>query len=337
MTEKKIGVIQYGLGPIGIECVKWILKKPLMEIVGAIDIDPEKSGKPLEKIIKIFKKTGIVISSDASSVLKNSKADVVIHTTKSSLKDVFPQIEEIIKAGKHVISSTEELLEPELQNPDIAEKIDKLAKKAGVAVLGTGVNPGFVMDSLPLCLSSMCLEIKSIKIRRELDAAKRRLPLQKKIGSGLSVDEFLTLKSLKKIGHIGLIESLEFILKGLGWIPDKIIETLDPVVAKKNLKTKYLSIKKGQVCGIKHIAKAIKNKKEIVSLDLRMFVGASESFDSIEIEGVPPIKAKFEGGIAGDYATVAALINSIPRIISSPPGLKSMRDLSLPFAFDAIK
>jgi len=333
---EKIKVAQFGLGPIGMECVRWILKKPSLELVGAIDIDPEKAGKPLSTLLGINKLSGISVSPDLGKALKNSKPDVALHTTQSSLEKVFPQIEILVKAGINVVSSTEELLVPELQHPLLAKRIDQLAKKYNVTVLGTGVNPGFVMDTLPLCLSSMCLEIESVKVRRELDAGKRRLPLQKKVGSCLTTEEFLKLKKEKKIGHVGLVESLDMILKGLGWVADAIEETLDPVVADRNLETEYLKIKKGRVCGIKHCARAFRNGKEIVSLDLRMYVGAPESFDLVEIEGVPPIRAKFTGGIHGDHATVAALINSIPFVMCADPGLLTMREIRLPMAFETL-
>lgn len=334
MSSKKIKVVQVGLGPIGVECIKWILKKPSFNLVGAIDIDPRKKGKLLEKVIGLKGKTGIVVSDDPKSVFTKTKPDVALHTTQSSLKQVLPQLELMITSGINVVSSTEELLVPELQNPELAKKIDRLAKKYGVTVLGTGVNPGFVMDTLPLFLSSMSLEIKSISVRRELDAGKRRLPLQKKVGSCLSVGEFQSLKKQKKIGHVGLRESLDLILKGLGWTPDKVVETLDPVVAWRKLKTDYFSIDKGRVCGIRHIARALKNNKAIVTLDLRMYVGAPESFDLVEIEGTPAIKCKFIGGIHGDRATVAALLNSAPRVVSSPPGLLTMKDMKLPLGFE---
>ena len=336
MSREKIKVIQYGLGPIGTECAKWCLRKPGLELIGAVDIDPEKAGKPLEEVLGIQESTGITVSKNLEQCLKKGKPEVALHTTQSSLKAVFPQLEQLLKAGINVVSSTEELLVPELQNPELTSRLDQMASENQVTVLGTGVNPGFVMDTLPLCLSSMCLEIKSIRVRRELDAGKRRLPLQKKVGSTLSVEEFNTLKKEKKIGHVGLVESMVLLLKGLGWRPDEVIETLDAMVAEQDLRTEFLTIRKGEVCGIKHIARALKGGKEIAAIDLRMYVGAPESFDLVEIEGTPPIKMKCIGGIHGDRATVAALVNAVPRVLEAASGVKTMSDLKLPAAFDAI-
>jgi len=337
MTAKKIRVIQFGVGPIGQECARWCLQNEGIELVGAVDIDPEKAGKPLEVLIGIDEKTGIKISPDVEKTLEHARPDVALHTTGSSLQAVFPQIETLCRSRVNVVSSTEELLVPELRNPDLARKLNELATECGVTVLGTGVNPGFVMDTLPLCLSSMCLEVRSIRVRRELDAGKRRLPLQKKVGVCLSPEEFQALKEQGRIGHVGLVESMDLLLQGLGWIPDRVLETLEPVVADRELATDFLTVKQGEVCGIKHVARARKDEKDVVVLDLRMYIGAPESFDMVEIEGTPPIRAKFEGGIHGDRATVAALVNAIPRVKAAPPGLKTMKELALPYAFNAFR
>ncbi len=335
MVSDSFAVVQYGLGPIGIACVRQALKKPGLRIMGAVDIDPEKTGRPLEEILGVSDATGVVVRPTLREALQDAKADVALHTTQSSLKAVLPQLEELARQGINVVSSTEELLIPELQSPPESEYLDRLARDCGVTILGTGVNPGFVMDTLPLFFSSLCLEIRAIRVRRELDASKRRFPLQKKVGSGITVEEFADLKSQKKIGHVGFVESLAMILKGLDWNADEVTETLDPVIAPEELRTAFFVIPAGHVCGIRHIARAIKNGREIVTLDLRMYSGAPESYDLVEIDGTPPIRVKTEGGIPGDEATVAALVNALPRVVCARPGLVTMRDLRLPCAFQA--
>ncbi len=333
MTEgkKTIRVIQYGLGPIGQETAKIVLKKEGLELIGAVDINPELVGKDLGEILG-ENKLGITISKTLSDALNGKKADIALHTTTSFIKTIKPQLEELIKAGINIASSTEELLVPHLQSPKEAEEIDKLAKEHSVTVLGTGVNPGFVMDTLPLCLSGICLEVHKIGVRREVDAGTRRLPLQKKVGAGLEVDEFKRLVDEKKLGHIGLIESVALIAEGLGWELDDIQESIEPVVADDDHTTKYLTVKKGQAAGLKHIAEGFKDNKVLIHLDLRMYVGAKEPFDYVHIIGVPEIKCKLEGGIAGDQATVASLVNAIPRVVKAAPGLVTMDKLSVPLA-----
>jgi len=330
-NKKKIKVLQYGFGPIGQETARTVLKKEGLELVGVVDINPEFVGKDVGELLG-EKKVGITVKKSLEEALSDKKADIALHTTISFVKRVKPQLEELIRAGINVISSTEELLIPHLQNPEEAKEIDELAKAYNVTILGTGVNPGFVMDILPLFLSSTCLDVKKIEAIREVDAGTRRLPLQKKVGAGLDVDDFKKLAKEKKLGHIGLIESVALIAEGLGWKLDDIQESVEPIIAEKNHKTKYLEVQKGQAAGLKHIAKGFKNKEEVIYLDLRMYVGAKDPFDYIHIIGTPEIKCKFEGGIAGDQATVASLINSIPHVLKASPGLVTMYKLPVPFA-----
>ncbi len=330
----KYKVVQYGLGPIGVSCVKAMLKKPSFEIVGAIDIDPEKAGRDLNEVAGLPGKSGIIVSANAEKVLVPGKADIVVHTTSSFIKKIYDQFELAVKTGHNVISSTEELLVPELQNPEETEKLDKLARENNVTVLGTGVNPGFCMDTLPLFLSSMCLKVNTMKMFRVVDAGTRRMPLQKKVGAGLTVEEFKDLVRQKKLGHIGLIESLELVRKGLGWELDEVIETLDPMVADDDYKTDYFEVKKGQAAGIKHIARGMKDGKELLLLDLRMYVGAKDPHDLVDIDGNPPLKVRAEGGVAGDVATISSLVNNVPRVVNAHAGIKRMYEIVLPKAFE---
>ncbi len=321
--KKTIRVVHYGLGPIGILAAQWLVKKDGYRIVGAIDIDEKKVGKDLGTLIGSKKKLGVKVSSDANAVLKKAKADVVIHTTTSFIKDVKAQLELCIKAGCNVVSSTEELLLPDLQNPQEARRLDALARKYGVCVLGTGVNPGFIMDRFPVSLAKMCLEVKSIAVYRRLDAGKRRLPLQKKVGAGMDLKEWKALARAGKLGHLGLPESLHYIGRALGWEFDRITHSLKPQIASRNLETKYVKIKKGQATGIKEAMSAYIKGKKVLSLDLRMYVGESDPEDGVIIKGTPNINCIIKGGTAGDEATAAALIHGIPLALLAPPGLIS--------------
>ena len=268
-------------------------------------------------------KLGVKVSPNADTVLKKTKPDVVVHTTTSFVQDVAEQLEKCIKARCNVISSTEELLLPELHNSQKARSLDALAKREGVTIMGTGVNPGFVMDRLPVMLAQMCLEVKSIKVYRRLDAGKRRLPLQKKVGAGMDLKEWKVLARAGKLGHIGLPESLHYIGHSLGWEFDRVTHSLKPQIAPKDLRTKYIKIKKGQATGIKEVMSAYVNGKKVLSLDLRMYVGEPDPEDGVIIKGTPNINCVIKGGIAGDEATAASLVNGIPLMQIAPPGLIS--------------
>jgi len=175
-------VVQYGVGPIGLSCLRTLLAKhPSIELVGAIDIDPDKVGKDAGEISGLDKKTGVIISADATAVLRETKPDVVVHTTSSFLGRMSDQLVTCAEAGANVVSSTEELSFPYHRHPEISAELDEVAKSNGVTILGTGVNPGYAMDALAIMATGVCNEVSSIEINREVDAGLRRLPLQIKV------------------------------------------------------------------------------------------------------------------------------------------------------------
>jgi len=330
--QDKVKLIQYGIGPIGASIVKLVLQKKGFEYVGAIDIDPNKTGKDLGEIAGVGKKLGVTVSSDAKKVLQESGADVVIHTTASFLKDIRQQILDVVNAELDIVSTSEELTFPFLKSPQIAKEIDDLAKKKGVTVLATGVNPGFLMDMFPLTATSVCQDVKGVKVTRVMDASIRRLPFQKKIGAGMTVEEFKKAVAGGRMGHIGLPESIGMIAAGLGWVLDDIQQTIEPVIADRPLRTQHLTVKKGQVSGLHQIGKGVREDRTVITLDFWAHVGAPDPRDSIFIEGIPNIDLTIKGGVHGDLATAAMVVNSISRVIKGPPGLMTMKDLPVPCA-----
>jgi len=325
----KIKVAQFGLGPIGIETLKLAATKPWIEIVGGVDIDPAKIGKSLTEVtgIKGLEKRKIYSSFDA--LCKNVKPHLVLHTAVSRMKTVVPQLEPIVKAGVSVVSSCEELLFPQLKNPALAKKFDALCRKHGARVLGTGVNPGFVMDTLAICLTGVCRSVEKIEVERVVNASLRREPLQRKIGSGLPPDEFRKLFKEEKMGHVGLVESIALIAHVLGWKIGAINETCEPMIAPKKIKTAFLEVPKGLCCGIHHRAEASDSQK-ILTLDLKMYLDAKDPRDAVKITGDPAINAILHGGVHGDRATVAALVNAVPVVLKAPAGLLLMTDIPVP-------
>ena len=330
--EKQIRVVQFGLGPIGIETAKVIDKKSSFELVGGIDIDPDKAGRDLGEVCGLGKTLGRPVSADADALLHELKPDVVLHTTSSFLDKVEDQLLTCIRAGAHVVSSTEELLYPFERDADFSARIDAAARRNNVAVVGTGVNPGFAMDILPLTLTGVCTEVKSVRIERVSNASERRQPLQKKVGAGMSEAEFRELAASGGIGHIGLVESLLAVAAGLDWKPETVEEKLEPILAEKDIHTDYFHVRPGQVAGIHHTCTATIGGKTVIDLDLKMYLDARDPHDSVFIEGTPPLSMRIDGGIFGDTATVAALVNTAARIHTAAPGLRTMLDLTVPRA-----
>ena len=330
MAEKKIRVIHYGLGPIGLETAKLVLSKSNLEIVGAVDISKDIVGQDLGRILDLRKDLGIIVTDDADKLFSTANAHVVIHTAGSRINTIFSHLEGIVNAGINIVSSAEELSFPSDANEKQARDINRKAREKGVTVLGTGVNPGFIMDALPLRLTGVCQDVKSIRVERIVDAGTRRYPLQKKVGAGLTPEEFRERVSQKLLGHVGLVESLLFIAHFLGITFDKIEETIDPVIAEHPVKTAYFDLKTGDVAGIKHIVNGIKGNETLIDLDLRMYIGAENPHDSVFISGNPNVNLRIDGGVAGDQATAAILVNSIPGVIEARPGLLTVKDLPIP-------
>ena len=323
-------IAQFGLGPIGLETLKLAATKPWAEIVGGVDIDPAKVGQDLSALTRVSKLRGRRVWGSLEELVARARPDVIFHTSVSKFKDAFTQIEPMARRGISVVSSCEELLFPALREPKRAAKLDRLCRKSGARVVGTGVNPGFVMDLLPVCLTGVSREVRAVHVQRVVNASTRREPLQRKIGSGLSPAEFRRRFKQGKAGHAGLKESLALIAHCLGWQVRHIVETGDAVVAARNIRTRFLQVKKGQTCGLHQHAEATMNGRVCLTLDLKMYLDAKDPHDAVQVEGEPPLDVVVEGGVAGDQATVAALVNTAPRLLEAPAGLLLMTDLAVP-------
>jgi len=331
--KRKIRVAQYGCGPIGCMVAGLALERPNLEVVGAIDIARDLVGKDLGQVIGLGRRVGITISDDAAEVLARAKPDVVLHTTVSSLEKAQPQISQIVSAGINVVSTCEELAYPWREQPEIARAIDELAKKVGVTVLATGVNPGFVMDTWPLNLTAVCKEVKKVRVARVQDATSRRAPFQMKIGAGLTVEEFQQKVRQGSLRHVGLSESIGMIAAGLGWELDGIKETLEPIIAKKEAKSQFVTIRPGQAAGVRQIGIGLKKGKEVIRLEFEASVGSRESYDAVYITGTPDLEMVVKGGFHGDIATAGIVVNAVRRALEAPPGLLTMKDIPLVTCF----
>jgi hypothetical protein len=330
-VKKKIRAIQFGIGPIGASIARLMREKKAIEICGAIDIDPAKAGRDLGEVVGAPDAPwGVTISADANQVLEQA-ADVVIHSTSSSLPKVMDQLLACLEAESCIVSTCEELSYPYRTYPELAAKLDSAAKDWGVALLGTGVNPGFVMDKLVVTLAAVSQRLEHAKATRIVDASQRRLPLQKKIGAGMSVDEFRAQVAAGVIKHVGLPESVAMVADSLNLPVEQITETIEPVVAQKRVQTEFLTIEAGQAAGVHQIARGTAGGKDLVCLELQMYVGAQDPSDTVELKGYPNISLIIPGGSHGDIATASVVVNSIPVILDASAGLRTSRDLPIGF------
>ena len=328
MTELR--VVQYGLGPIGCECVRQLMTRPGVRLVGAVDIDPGKAGRDVAEVAGLPEPLGIRVRDDAPALLAETRPNVVIHSTASSLPAVAGQLTDILSAGAHVITTCEEAAFPRWRHPEVHARLDELARRQKVTLLGTGINPGFIMDTLALTLSAPCMRLERVQVHRVVDAAARRLPLQRKIGAGLTLEEFEAERSVGRVGHVGLAESAALIAYGLGWRLDRIEETLEPIAASENDETPYLSVPAGSVAGIHQVVLGWEGDALRVVLMLDMAVHAPEPGDHILLDmGAGGRIEAHIAGIHGDTATAAVVINAIPQVLRAPAGFLTMADMPL--------
>ena len=328
-----IRVLHFGLGPIGAAVVKQVAERRGFKIVGAVDIDPAKAGRDLGEIAGLGRPLRIKVSDDARKAIKSTRPDVVVLCTLSSLKKVLPQMEQILKLKVPIVSTTEELAYPTAVNMRYAREIHALAKKARVAVLGTGVNPGFTMDALPITLTGVCERVDRIRVDRIQDARVRRLPFQQKIGAGLTREQFQKKVDDASVRHVGLAESVSMIADAMGWKLDRITDEIHPKIATCTVSSEFLAVDEGYVCGLVQDGIGYRDGKPIVTLHMEAYLGAPESYDQVEIVGSPNITSKIAGGVHGDVATASITVNSIPKVLEAAPGLHTMRDMPIPSYF----
>ena len=325
-----IRVIQYGLGAIGRAAAKLVLERTGLELVAAVDCNPELAGQDLGRILGLNKDLGIIVVEKLEDLFQQVEADVVLHCTGSHFINVQPELVAIAQAGLHCITSCEEALFPHYRNPDLADDLNNQCVANSVSILGTGVNPGFVMDTLPAVLTAVSQRVDSIRILRVVNAATRREALQRKVGATMGEAEFRKLVNEGRMGHIGLLESLVLLATTLGWSVENISEVVEPVLAQGSVRTDFLNVLRGQVAGVQQVARAERDGREVIRLDLQMYVGAENPRDEIEITGVPSLKLVIPGGTPGDLATPAILVNMIPSVVTAVPGLHTMATLPLP-------
>ncbi|UCE11531.1 MAG: dihydrodipicolinate reductase [Candidatus Thorarchaeota archaeon] len=328
-------VLQIGFGTIGGPIAKAIIERENLELMAVIDVNPDLHGKSVEEIMSIDSETSTVIHSSIDAALgkdQTSPPDVALVMTLSDLEKVSPTIIQCLSVGMHVVSICEELSYPFERHPELSKKIDAVARDAGKAVLGTGINPGYLMDLLPIVSTAPLQQVDTIHVTRVIDSAKRRASFQKKVGTSMSEDEFKVAIENKVItGHVGLVESMRMISDALGMELDHFEEfPPEAIIASEETVTSFATVEAGKVLGLKSRGIAEKNGKTIITLDFIAHAGASPEFDEIEIEGYPNLTQRIEGGVMGDYGTAAMAMNMIPLVAQSPPGLYTMKDLPVP-------
>jgi hypothetical protein len=327
-----IDIVHIGLGPLGQMMARSAVARGTFRIVAAVDSDPAKIGKDLGEFCGIAK-LGVPISGNLDEAVRGKSPQVAVVTTVSSLAAFESQVVQLAKAKLPIVSTCEELFYPWRTQPDLATRIDRTCKDGGIACVGTGVNPGYLMDFLPTVLSGLCQKVTGVRVWRIQDASVRRIPFQQKIGAGLTVQEFEARHKAGKLRHVGLPESVDFLAARLGWKLDRTTESLEIVMAERDITTGYKPIAKGMARGVQQVGRGFVGNDEVITLTFKAAVGEPESYEEIRIQGDPSFSSRIAGGINGDIATCAVTLNVVRSILKVSPGLKTMADLPDPSWF----
>ncbi len=335
--NKPIRVLQWGLGAMGSGIAKLMLEKSGLQIVAAVDSYSEYVGKDLGEVLDVGKNLGVIVTNQPETVLDKEKVDLVTIATTSWVEKQMPDLRKILSAGINVISIAEEMSHAEAQSPELAKELDELAKANGVTILGTGVNPGYVLDYLVVMLTAGCHSVDRIEASRVNDLSPYGPTVMETQGVGTTPGEFR--KGVEEgtiVGHVGFPESIQMISEALGLNVDRIEETREPIVSNVYRETPHVKIQPGMVAGCAHISVGYVGDKEVIRLihpqQVHPQLEDQDTGDYINIYGVPEIHMAIKPEIAGGIATMGIVVNMVPHVAAASPGLKRMIDLPVPAA-----
>lgn len=329
-------LLHVGLGPLGVRFVRDYAERGVATVVGAVDISPELAGKRLDSLDPSAKaKLGSSGRVEVVPTLEDVPANVwdlvdcAVVTTSSALPACADTFRALLARGVSVVTTCEEATWPYLRHPALARELHALALAHGGRLLGTGVNPGYLMDALPTFLTTACKSVKSIEIHRIQDATSRRIPFQKKIGATLDTRAFKQGIREGWLRHVGLGESLHFVAAAMGWTIDRWNETIEPVPASKPLKCGLGKIAKGDAAGVRQVANGYSNGKRVLRFVFQAAIAQKDPMDRVIVTGEPSLDVQIPGGVHGDVATSSITINAIPSLLAAPPGLHTMMSVPL--------
>jgi 4-hydroxy-tetrahydrodipicolinate reductase len=321
-------ILHVGLGPLGHKLIRDLYDRGLGELVGAVDVSPAVAGKQVSKVVKGVP-CALPVLSSLAKFRAWKKVDCVLVTTSSSLASCEPTFRALLERGMNVVSTCEELVWPWLRGARLAAELDALARRNGGRLVGTGVNPGFVMDALPLFATAVCRKVDSLHVYRIQNATTRRIPFQRKIGVGLRADEFVARVNAGTLRHVGLGESLHFLAHHLGWAIDHWDEELSVVRAKRALASGLGRVERGSAAGVRQVAHGYAGDTLRIVLEFQAAIGQRDPHDRVVVRGEPALDLRIEGGVHGDVATAAIALNAAALLPRAAPGLHTMASLPL--------
>jgi 4-hydroxy-tetrahydrodipicolinate reductase len=340
MRKENVKIAIWGFGAMGGGMAEVLLRKKGVDVVGVCDIHPDRVGKSMFEVLGMARgdRQDVIIKSDINQVISKKSADVVLLCTDSFTAKTFDKIKLIVELGINVVSSAEEMSYPKAKEPKLAEEIDRLAKANGVSVLGTGINPGLMMDLLAILMTGACTDVEFVRCERVNSLSPFGPAVMEEQGVGISLDKFNKLSAEGHLaGHVGFNESIAMICDAIGWKLDKAVEqTMAPIVSNVYRKSKYAEVQPGDVAGCTMKGFGHVGGKLAVEMlhpqQIEPELEGTNTGDYVVIKGTPNVNLSNKPEIPGGIGTIAMCINMIPHVINARPGLHTMIDLPVPRA-----
>ncbi|MBR0597715.1 2,4-diaminopentanoate dehydrogenase [Sinanaerobacter chloroacetimidivorans] len=334
---KNVKVIIWGLGAMGSGMAEMLLKKKGVDIVGVAGRG-SKVGKSMYDFLSVERgdRPDVIIGSP-EDVITEKAADVVLCCTDSFTKTAFDRLKFVLEKKINVISSAEEMAYPQAQSPELAEKLDEIAKANGVSILGTGINPGLIMDLLVVIMTGCCEEVEHIVSRRVNSLSPFGPAVMEEQGIGITKEEFIDgVRTGKLSGHVGFHESIQMIADAIGWKVDKVTQSMDPIMTDVDRKSPYGFAKAGNVAGCAMKGFGYVDGELKIEMDHPQQIEPEQvgvkTGDYVIIKGTPNINMVNSPEVPGGIGTIAMCVNMIPHIINARPGLHTMLTLPVPRA-----
>lgn len=339
MEKQPIRVVIWGFGAMGSGMARMMLSKRGFEITGVCDLHPKRVGKPISEVLNqsLPSHQDVIIQADIDSLIHKDRCDICLLATDSFTKKAFPKLKFILERGVNVISTAEEMAYPKANEPALTMELDRIAKAHGVTVLGTGINPGMMMDVLVLMMTGVMADVQQIKVARVNSLSPFGETVMEEQGVGKSIEEYHELVSKGELaGHVGFKESAHMICDGLGLTDITFEQSMKPIITDIDRKSPYGFAKQGHVAGIDMEASVSHQGKLFLELrhpqQIEPQLGGVFTGDYIDITGNPHVHLSVKPEIDGGIGTIAICVNMIPHVINSRPGLKTMIDLPIPRA-----
>ena len=336
---RKVRVALWGFGAMGSGIAGVLLRKQGVEITGVCDLHPDRVGKSIFDLLGAERgdRSDVIVADDIDRALPDKGADVCIVATDSFTRDVYPKLVRVLEKGVNVISTAEEMSFPAAKEPELAADIDRVAKANGVTALGTGINPGLMMDLLAICLSGCMTDVEKVACRRVNSLSPFGPLVMREQGVGLAPEEFARgVKDGTLAGHVGFAESVGMISKALGLEIDEFSQQMEPILTDVDRQSAYGFAKRGDVAGVNMTGQGRKNGKVLIDMvhpqQIEPELGGTQTGDYITLEGSPRVDMAIRPEVDGGIGTVAMCVNMIPHVINARAGLKTMIDLPVPHA-----